>query len=184
MRLLSVRMHFRLVHVFTTSFFCCIDEWPPLPLYREVYSVFSVEQQKFIDPTISGLKCSHLGDVTQVDTWNSFMFPYIPYMHSLKVTWYKLHMNSFSASAGWLWCILFVLVAWCWLSKGFRIWRTSYFRLFDYFYLDYLLFTCLIFSQCLGIKDKGIIILRNKPLCLVWAMWDLHVVPIHHNSIL
>lgn len=147
LRLLSVRMYFRLVHVFITSFFCCTDEWSPLSLYRVGIlnlQCWASEVHRFHN---FWFELFTSWDVTQVDTWNSFMFPYISYMCSLKVTGCKLYMNSFNVSADWLWCILFVFVLWCWPSKGFRFWRTSYVRLLDYFYLYYLLFTCLIFSS-------------------------------------
>lgn len=84
--------------------------------------------------------------LTQVEAWNLFMFLCISYMHSLQTAPCKRCVNSFSAPAGWLWFILFVLVAWCWPSESFRFWRTLYLNFFlDYFYLCYLLFTCLIF---------------------------------------
>lgn len=83
--------------------------------------------------------------LTQVEAWNSFMFLYMSYMHSLKTARCKHCANSFSASAGWLWCILFALVAWCWPSENFRFWRTLYLNFWIIFHLCYLLFTCLIF---------------------------------------
>lgn len=72
--------------------------------------------------------------LTQVEAWNSFMFMYISYMHSLKTARCKRCGNSFTASAGWLWFILFVLVAWCWPSESFRFWKNFVFELFLYYF--------------------------------------------------
>lgn len=84
--------------------------------------------------------------LTQVEAWYLFMFLCISYMNSLQTAPCKRRENSLSVPAGWLWFILFVLVAWCWPSESFRFWRTLYLNFFlDYFYLCYLLFAYLIF---------------------------------------
>lgn len=142
----SVRTHFRLVQVFTAGSFCWPDEWSPRLLCRvlrpQCWASEVPRPQKFLV-------------LTQVEAWNSFTFLYISYKHSLKTAWCKRCANSFNASARWLWFILFVLVAWCWPSESFRIWRTLYLNF-------WIIFTCAIycllvwFFQFLGIIGKGV----------------------------
>lgn len=91
----------------------------------------------------------------QVEAWNSFMFLYVSYMHSLKTARCQHCVNSFSASAGRLWCVLCALVAWCWPSESFKFWRTLYLNFWIIFTSAiYCLFVW--FFQFLGIIGKGV----------------------------
>lgn len=95
--------------------------------------------------------------LTQVEAWNSFMFMYISYMHSLKTARCKRCANSFTAS-GRLSVVYFVCTCGMMLTlREFQILEElCIWTFFVLFYPCYLSFTCLIFFQFLGIIGKGV----------------------------
>lgn len=71
----------------------------------------------------------YLGDGTQFQTWNSFMFQIYPYMYSLEVILYSILHNFVRETICVHWAIRkqrcqrwnFPLLS-CWCSKIFRFW--------------------------------------------------------------